>query len=898
MTAQFELPAEGAIITESDVEQKVIYPLLVSTGEVGLKFQSAEIITKGDIRKLSIDKLAKKKIYYPDYMVVIGGFPLLVIEAKKPEDLDLEEAFREARLYANELNAYFPIGVNPVRKVIATNGIVLLAGSSDSLSPQIVMNVSELVASSQKYHDLASSFSRKNLESLVGKFDQELDPGYLSKPRRLVGGRAVQDEEIGHNSFGANIASDLGYIFNPATIEDRIFIAKHGYIPSKRRERFIEPIDRLIRAAKPPSEINATTIEDTSAPKELVSVLAQQSKTLERKVILLVGSVGSGKTTFIDYLKEVALPEEVVERTAWIRINMNESPISADEIYNWLRQEIIQGCKINTPQYDFDTLDGIKKIYSVELNRFDKVYKPLFEGTPEYNLKLGEKIETLEADLHLSALAYTRFCATERGKLLIIVLDNCDKRTLDEQLLMFQAAQWLQKEFRSLVILPLREETYDNHRDHPPLDTALKDLVFRIEPPLFQSVLAKRVQLALRALDGNGGQNMLTYELPNGYTVEYSKNDTSYYLTCILKSIFENDKYVRRIIVGLSARNIRRALEIFLEFCTSGHIAEDEIFKIRQSQGMHTLPLHIVSRVLLRMNRRYYDGDHSHIKNLFTTLSFGKKGNYFSRLMILRWLKQKFHNIGPSGVQGYFPVTELKAELIPLGIDSDVVIRDLEFLLAGHCVVSEDFTISEISDDNLIKLAPAGFVHLDLLTNVSYMAALAEDTLYTDEKTARQIAERIKSLDEQYNQRTAYQNAMDFYNYISAQLESLVANTSSYLENSSLASLASVSEMEPSLRMFKKNVLPSIWQEAEIQYIPGKQYTCEVVRYARNGLIVKMSLGMTVYVHPNQLPKDYLTKSYKRGDQLEFLVNSIDVFNQKIRLDSVILSPDEDLATS
>ncbi|MFK0090763.1 type I restriction endonuclease [Pseudomonas sp. NPDC090755] len=893
MATKFELPSEGEIVTESDVEQKIIYPLLVASNDVGLQFQTAEIITKGDIRKLSIDKLTKKKIYYPDYMVVIGGFPLLVIEAKKPDDPDVEEAFREARLYANELNAYFPTGINPVRKVIATNGIKLLAGSSDNINPQLVMDITELSASSQKYHDLFKEFSRNPLEALVDKFNQELSPGYLSKPRRLVGGRAVQDEEIGHNSFGANIASDLGHIFNPATIEDRKFIAKNGYIPSKRRERFIEPIDRLIRAAKPPSEINATTIEDTSAPRELVAVLAKQSKFLERKVILLVGSVGSGKTTFIDYLKEVALPADVIDRTAWIRINMNESPVSPDEIYGWLRREIIEGCKANTPQYDFDTLEGIKKVYSVELNRFEKIYKPLYEGTPEYNIKLGEKIEELESDPHLSALAYTRFCTTERGKLLIIVLDNCDKRTLDEQLLMFQAAQWLQKEFRSLVILPLREETYDNHRDHPPLDTALKDLVFRIEPPLFQSVLAKRVQLALRALDGNGGQNMLTYELPNGYTVEYSKNDTSYYLTCILKSIFENDKYVRRIIVGLSARNIRRALEIFLEFCTSGHIAEDEIFKIRQSQGMHTLPLHIVSRVLLRMNRRYYDGDHSHIKNLFTTLSFGKKGNYFSRLMILRWLKQKFHNIGPSGVQGYFPVIELKAELIPLGVESDVIIRDLEFLLAGHCVVSEDFTISEITDDNLIKLAPAGFVHLDLLTNVSYLAALAEDTLYTEEKTAREIAERIKSLDEQYNQRTAYQNAMDFYNYIRKQYESLIASTSSYLENSSLAKLASVSEMEPSLQMFKKNALPSIWQEAELQYTPGERYTCEVVKYVQRGLIVKMHLGMTVFVHPNQLPKDYIERDYNRGDKIEFLLNSIDVFSQKIRLDFIENSPAE-----
>jgi len=351
-----------------------------------------------------------------------------------------------------------------------------------------------------------------------------------------------------------------------------------------------------------------------------------ESAVLEHKVILIVGGVGAGKTTFIDYLREVALPRDVAESSLWIRINMNESPISGDEIYNWLRAEIVSGCKRELPDIDFDDLDVVQKVYSVELARFNKVQGRLLKGTPEYNLRLVEELDKLEADRHNTAVAFTRFCGTERGKLPIIVLDNCDKRTLNEQLLMFQAAQWLQREFKALVILPLREETYDNHRERPPLDTALKDMVFRIEPPMFQQVLVKRVQLALREI-GAGQSGSLRYDLPNGYTVEYSKTDTSLYLMSILKSIFDHDKYVRRIIVGLSARNIRRAMEIFLEFCTSGHIKEDQIFKIRRSEGKYTLPLYQVSRVLLRMNRRFYDGDASYIKNIFSTTQFDARTN-------------------------------------------------------------------------------------------------------------------------------------------------------------------------------------------------------------------------------------------------------------------------------
>jgi hypothetical protein len=50
----------------------------------------------------------------------------------------------------------------------------------------------------------------------------------------------------------------------------------------------------------------------------------------------------------------------------------------------------------------------------------------------------------------------------------------------------------------------LREETYDNYRDKPPLDTAIKELVFRIEPPPFQNVLLSIVQMAMNDLKKSG----------------------------------------------------------------------------------------------------------------------------------------------------------------------------------------------------------------------------------------------------------------------------------------------------------------------------------------------------------------------------------------------------------
>jgi hypothetical protein len=80
--------------------------------------------------------------------------------------------------------------------------------------------------------------------------------------------------------------------------------------------------------------------------------------------------------------------------------------------------------------------------------------------------------------------------------------------------------QWVQKEFRALVVLPLRDVTFDLHRHEPPLDTALKGLVFRIEPPAFIEVLQARVRLALDEMQASAETaQMLSYHLPNGIRV-------------------------------------------------------------------------------------------------------------------------------------------------------------------------------------------------------------------------------------------------------------------------------------------------------------------------------------------------------------------------------------------
>lgn len=673
----------------------------------------------------------------------------------------------------------------------------------------------------------------------------------------MIGGLAIQHEEIGHNTFGATISAEFAHIFNPNSQEDRVRIARDGYIPSKRRERYVDPIDRVIRASRPPSETASQSIEDTSKPHEILKVL-KTPKALEHQVLLIVGSVGVGKSTFIDHLQYAALPKDLINTTIWVRVNMNNAPASANEIYNWLRLEIINGCRAAYKSIDFDTLESIKSVFSVEVQKFAKGVGKLYQDNQQlYNERLADRLQELTKDLHQQAVAHTRFCSTERGRLLIIVVDNCDKRTLDQQLLMFDAAQWIQKEFRALVILPLREETYDNHRNKPPLDTALKDLVFRIEPPLFQQVLVSRVQLALHEMSKSSASKMLHYELPNGFHVEYPQADKAYYLTSIVHAIFEHDRQIRRLIIGLSGRNIRTALEMFIEFCKSGHITEDYIFKIRQAEGRYLLPLHLVVRVLLRMNRRFYDSDRSYMKNVLAVDARDAQPNHFSRLIILRWLLSKFSQKGPSSLKGYFAINNVIQELSVYGLEPSIIRREIEYLAKAHCIVTEDFRTEGMEDESLIRLAPAGFVHLEILSNTNYLAAVAEDTFFYDEEQAERVVQRIKSLEQQFSVDVAIANARDVLKFLSEERTKQITSRRTIIEHSAHEQLTDLSEAADSIANFESSLTSPPWASIIARFPINSNVAGTVVNVKEYGVLVEIEPGITGLIHSSRLPHGF-----------------------------------------
>lgn len=232
------------IFNESDVESKFLVPLLTNDKPLGLGYDMSDYRTKANIKELTIDKGRTAKLYYPDYVIISSGLPLLIIEAKTPGE-DLNEAMRQARLYANELNSKFSRKINPCQKIVVSDGRETACCFVDNDEPVLTLSHEDVFGGSAKLADLLNFASKETISNEAnGILTSIRGKTQYVKPKQLLGGKTVQNEEIKENSFGRTLSLDFRNIFNPETKDERKDIVDNAYVTTKRLMRHIQPIEK------------------------------------------------------------------------------------------------------------------------------------------------------------------------------------------------------------------------------------------------------------------------------------------------------------------------------------------------------------------------------------------------------------------------------------------------------------------------------------------------------------------------------------------------------------------------------------------------------------------------------------------------------------------------------
>lgn len=823
------------IKTESDVEQKLLYPFLSSKNPIGLGYNDSDILTKHLLKKTMIDKGQKRQYYYPDYVVSLSGFPVLVVEAKSPNE-NLSDGLYEARLYAQELNASLSHDFNTCLYVIAANGKELWLGYVDQAEPIVKLNFNDFNIQNINYCKCTELICRETLTKDVTRiYKKKRGDSTYTSPVGKLGSKRVQNSEMEENSFGRILVFENRGIFDPSTENERQTIVQNAYIPSAKREQHMDPIYKEIKKFELPSSENLTRIA-TEEPRELVDRLRKNiiDNEKEYSLMLIVGNVGSGKTTFTRYFKHVYLENmhtELASKCEWIFLNMNLAPFSKHEIYSWIKKSIIETIKNDYSSLDFDDIETIKEIFKDEIKRFEKGLGALISNNNNQYYKelfnlLNSKMNN--EDTYLDALL--KFIKEKYSKIPIVVMDNCDKRNKEEQLLMFEVAQWLRTQFRSIVILPMRDVTYDRYKSEPPLDTVVRDLVFRIDPPDLLKVLQARLEYLVRITDIQSE----TFILKNGFQVSIKRTELNEYFKCILVAI-RNDRWISSIFYRLSNKNIRNGIQIFEDFCKSGHLKSDDIFEMRVLEENSQIPTYKFENVLIRKNRLYYNSNESNFINLFASDFNDDYPDPYVRLDILWWLHEMNKKTGPTKEKGVFPIYMLIRNLQLFGHNQDVIMREIIYMIKKELIVCDNQ--DNINENDMIKIALPGSLHLRMLDHVCYLGACAEDFLFKKTETLTRITNRLRQL-ESAPHIIEILNASDLIDYLIDYRDSYYINNSFVKTDDELIEQYDINKLHETIENyihFTSGIEDEIIQQKELY--AGKEVSCKVISKKNNGIV-------------------------------------------------------------
>jgi hypothetical protein len=566
------------------------------------------------------------------------------------------------------------------------------------------------------------------------------DPPQFS--RRVLDDVARRDESISRNAVDAQLRPHIQRYFSDIVDAGKESVLRECFCDTPRQQQYEKQLQALI--AEPPALIDRPVhpVETRRRSAGRFGDDFKQAAQTGPAVFLLVGGVGAGKTSFLHRFFRFILDDQAREKTIWLYVDFTRVPseeydaetFATAELLRELRDKYAESMKLE----DFETL---QRVYESQIARMRRgPWAPLYRHDRiEYEKKIGQFLEeqVRDEDKHLQALiGYLR----RSGYAVCLALDNADQLTSEYQrqaiLVSFQKA----RVYQAVVLMSLREETYWRHRSLEPLD-AYQSPVYYINPPTLQELLSKRLQMLRRE---HGDEPV---DLASSTGVRVSGIKLSEFMGIIVDSFLSDDRANLTTLEALAARNMRRALDMFGTFLSSGHTNTDEYIRTYMRKGSYVVPNHALIRSLALGDRRYYDSQRSYIANLYSVVDDGFY-SHFNKLRVLRYLHERIHLESPVG-QGFVRIAQMAWHLAPVCASEDRLLTIIDPLL--HNLLLEADTGARVSgsDAAYVRLTVAGAYYL---TSLHYRFAYLDQVSTDTPISRRDMYERLIEAEQSVNE--------------------------------------------------------------------------------------------------------------------------------------------------
>ena len=333
-----------------------------------------------------------------------------------------------------------------------------------------------------------------------------------SEAKTILSSLLNRDKEIDRNNLSSKISPLIdrffGEIFS-SEIEDDLDFIKECFVENKEIKKNRDEIERLF-ADKVPEITNVVKAANT---KSIISQISNEINIDEisiknpapPKPIIIIGTKGAGKTTFINHLFRTK-NDEFEQNHLVVYIDFREF---YDVYHNFdpsiISKEIYEKLIDKYESLELHKLKALKRIYQREIKQNDESIWLYAQNKEELYSPLLSNFLTEKLNNHTKHLEYiNNYLIRDRRKRIIVIIDNADQYKIDIQEQIFLYAHSLSRTSNCGVIFSLREGYYYKWRNKTPFD-AYESNVYHITAPKYSEVLLKRINFTLEHLNSLEG---------------------------------------------------------------------------------------------------------------------------------------------------------------------------------------------------------------------------------------------------------------------------------------------------------------------------------------------------------------------------------------------------------
>ncbi|TXJ22294.1 MAG: hypothetical protein E6Q24_21245 [Chitinophagaceae bacterium] len=450
---------------------------------------------------------------------------------------------------------------------------------------------------------------------------------------------------------------------------------------------------------------------ETSQGEAIRKIIERIKNTNRQEFIILVGSKGAGKSTFVDRFFNYVLSSNLKDECIVVKVNLAGYSGSEQEITNWLDSTLLEATE--TVLYNgAPTNDEIQGIFFGEYNRYKRAHKVLYE-TERTKFKI-EFAKHMEARRESRPTEYIQKLigniVRSRQKVPCIVFDNADHFSIDIQEKVFQYGRSIYENKLCLVIVPITDKTSWQLSKQGAIKSYENEVMF-LPTPSPKRIIEKRIEY----LDGKieiEKRHKAQYFFKKGITIEL--RDIEGFVK-LLQTIFLQDHRTSKWIGSFSNFDIRTSLEITRDIISSPHLSIGEFLKayvVKSGSGDNEedviKPYRIKNALVKRRYNSYPVKHHPYVQNLYYCNGDVNTSPLLS-IRVLQVLKDRKQDTGAA--DSFFSVSQLIGYFHAMTVEQTTIHKTLQFLLSHGLIRSYDPSIIDIDYSKKVEVTPSGLEH-------------------------------------------------------------------------------------------------------------------------------------------------------------------------------------------